>query len=203
MRNLRSVVVFGVLSVPAWIVAADAPRAVSRTGWWSAMTERTFSDTLAFSKETMARVHDANRLATELGRLAEKRGSSTEVRQFGRLLAADRQLQDTQVLDYAFRRMGVVLESPSVVEAERELARQRRERLDGLRTLVGPAFDVELLALASDDNQSDIELFDYARTQLADPALRIMLDNTMPILQQHQRVVQVLRGGAARAGEGR
>lgn len=204
MRNVRSVVVFGLLLVPAFVLAGDAPRAVSQTGWWSEGLERTFSDTLSFSKETMARVHYANRLATALGRLAEESASSPEVRRYGRLLGADRQIQDTQVLDYASRRMGGALGEPQWgMEAEQKLALQRAARLASMRTLVGAAFDREFLALAFDDNQSDMGLFDYARTQLDDPTLRIMFDKTMPILQQHEKIVQVLRSRAARATEGR
>jgi predicted outer membrane protein len=204
MRNVRSVVVFGLLLVPAFVVAGDAPRAASQTGWWSEGLERTFSDTLSFSKETMARVHYANRLATVLGRLAEESASSPEVRRYGRLLGADRQIQDAQVLDYASRRMRVALGEPQWgLEAERTLALRRAARLAGLRTRVGTDFDREFLALALDDNQSDMGLFDYARTQLDDPTLRIMFDKTMPILQQHEKIVQVLRSRAARATEGR
>jgi hypothetical protein len=204
MTDLRRVVVFCVLLVSALVVAADVSRAAPQTGWWSEVAERTFSDTLSFSKETMARIHHANQLATALGRLAEERAASSELRQYGRLLATDRQIQDVQVLDYASRRMGVVLDSPQwVMEAELELVRRRTERLDNLKTLAGPAFDGEFLALASDDGQSDIELFDHARTQLDDPALRIMFDKTMPILQQHETIVQVLRSKAERATEGR
>lgn len=199
MRNLRRVVVFGLLLVPAFVVAADAPRATQQTGWWSEGLERTFSDTLSFSKETLARVHYANRLATMLGRLAEESAGSPELRRYGRLLAADRRIQDAQVLDYASRRMGVTLESPQWgMEAERESVQERAERLANLRTLVGTAFDREFLALAFDDNQSDMGLFDYARTQLDDPTLRIMFDKTMPILRQHEKIVQVLRSRAER-----
>lgn len=204
MRNLRSVVVLGLLMVPAFVVAADAPRAAPQTGWWSEGLERTFSDTLSFSKETLARVHYANRLATVLGRLAEESAGSPELRRYGRLLAADRQIQDAQVLVYASRRMGMALGPPQWgMEAERQLALRRAERLARLRMLVGTAFDREFLALALDDNQSDMGLFDYARTQLDDPTLRIMFDKTMPILQQHEKIVQVLRSRAERASEGR
>jgi predicted outer membrane protein len=204
MRNLPRVVVFGVLLVPAFVLAGDAPRAPSQTGWWSEGLERTFSDTLSFSRETMARVHYANQLAAALGRLAEESASSPELRRYGRLLAADRQLQDAQVLDYASRRMGGALSSPQWgMEAERALVQRRTERLDRLRSLVGPAFNSEFLALASDDNQSDIDLFDYARTQLDDPSLRIMFDKTMPILQQHEKIVKALRSKTGRATEGR
>ncbi len=204
MRNLRRVVVFGLLLVPAFVVAADVPRATQQTGWWSEGLERTFSDTLSFSKETLARVHHANRLATMLGRLAEESAASSELRRYGRLLAADRQIQDAQVIDYASRRMGVTLEAPQWgMEAERESVQQRAERLANLRTLVGQAFDREFLALAFDDNQSDMGLFDYARTQLDDPTLRIMFDKTMPILRQHEKIVQVLRSRAERTSWGR
>jgi predicted outer membrane protein len=194
-------VVFGVLLVPVFVVAADAPRTPSQTGWWSEGLERTFSDTLSFSKETMTRVHYANQLAATLGQLAEESAGVPELRRYGRLLAADRQIQDAQVLDYAYRRMGVTLGTPQWgMEAERQLVERRAGRLALLRTMIGADFDREFLALASDDNQSDMGLVDYARTQLDDPTLRIMFDKTMPILQQHEKIVQVLRSRAAREG---
>lgn len=202
MRNLRMVAVFGVLLVPVLGVAADDPRSGPKTGWWPEVLERTLSDTLSFSREMMARVHHANQIAIELGRLAETRAGSPELRRYGRLTATDRQLQDAQVLDYAARRMGVVLGSPQfVMEAERELVQQRAMRVDHLRTLAGTAFDGEFLDLASSDNQSALELVDHARTQLDDPSLRIMFDQTMLILEQHERIVEQLSSTAARAAE--
>jgi putative membrane protein len=204
MRSSRKVAVFGVLLVPALVAAAGAPRAAPETGWWPEALERTFSDALSFSREMMARVHFANQVATELGRLAEERAASPELRRYGRLVATDRQLQDAQIFDYASRRMGVTLGPPQfVMEAERELVQQRTMRLDHLKTLAGPAFDTELLALASSDNQSSIALVDNARTQLDDPTLRIMFDQTMPILEQHEGIAQVLRSRAAGTTEGR
>jgi predicted outer membrane protein len=196
--------VFGVLLVPALVMAADHSRAAPKDGWWPEVMERTFSDALSFSQEMMARVHYANQQATELGRLAEKRAGLPELRRYGRLIATDRRLQDAQVIDYASRRLGVSLSSPQfVMESERELVRQRTARLDHLKTLSGPAFDGEFLALFSSDNQSDLELFDHARTQVDDPTLRIMFDQTMPILEQHEIIAQALRSQVARTTAGR
>ena len=204
MRNLRRVVVFGVVLVPALVMAADPPRNSAATGWWPEVMERTFSDVLSFSQEMMARVHFSNQSATELGRLAEVRASSPELRRYGRLVAADRQLQDAQIVDYATRRMGVSLGPPQfVMEAERELVMQRRAKVDQLRTLAGLGFDGEFLALAWEDNQAAIELVDHARTQLDDPTLRIMLNQTMPILEQHERILRGLRSWAVYTSEER
>lgn len=204
MRNLRLVAVLGVLLVPMLVVAASAPQPEPKTGWWPEVLERTLSDTLSFSREMMARVHHANQLAIELGRLAETRAGSQELRRYGRLTATDRQLQDAQVVDYAARRMGVVLGLPQfVMEAERDLVQQRATRVANLRTLAGTAFDGEFLDLASSDNQSALELVDHARTQLDDPTLRIMFDQTMLILEQHERIVEQLSSTAARATEER
>jgi predicted outer membrane protein len=204
MRNSLRVVVFCFLLVPALVVAADTPRTAPGTGWWPEVMERTFSDALSFSREIMARVHFANQVATELGRLAEERAGSAELRRYGRLLAVDRRLQDAQIIDYASRRMGVPIGPPQfVMEAERELVQQRRARLDHLKTLTGLAFDDEFLALAWDDNQSTIELVDQARHQLDDPSLRIMFDQTMPILDQHEGIMRGLRSWAEYTSEER
>ncbi len=204
MRSIPRVMVFSVMLVPALGVAADAPRTAAKTGWWPDVMERTFSDAMSFSREMMARVHYANQLATELGKMAEAHAGSPELRRYGRLVATDRQLQDALVLDYASRRMGVVLGPPEfVMEAERQLVQGRTAKLDHLKTLRAAAFDSELLALASNDNQSDIELVDQVRTQLDDPSLRIIFDQTLPILEQHERILQTLRSRFARTSEGR
>lgn len=204
MRNSLGSAVLGVLLVPALVMAADPPRAAPKTGWWPEVMERTFSDALSFSQEMMARVHYAHQMATELGRLAEERAGAPELRRYGRLIAADRRLQDAQVIDYATRRLGVSLSSPQfVMETEREFLQQRAAKWDHLKTLAGPAFDGELLALASSDNQSDLELIDHARIQVDDPTLRIMFDQTMPILEQHETIVQALRSQVARTTAGR
>ena len=204
MRSIPRVVMFSVMLVPALGVAADTPRTTAKTGWWPDVMERTFSDAMSFSREMMARVHYANQLATQLGRLAEARASSPELRRYGRLIATDRQLPDAVVRDYASRRMGVALGPPEfVMEAERELVQGRAAGLTHLMTLQGAAFDSGLLALASNDNQSDIDLVDQVRTQLDDPSLRIIFDQTIPILEQHERILQTLRSRSARATEGR
>ncbi len=204
MRNARRTVVLGVLLVPVLVMAADGSRTAGKTGWWPEVLERTFRDALSFSREMMARIHHANLNAVEVGQLAERRASSPELRRYGRLLAADRQLQDAQLVDYAAHRMGVTIGPPELVmEAERELVQQRAAQVARLQTLAGPAFDRELLALLVRDNESSLELVDQSRVQLDDPALRIMLDQTLPVLQQHERIGQVLRGRATVSPEGR
>ena len=75
MRNVRRVGVLGVLLVPALVVAGDAPRTVAKTGWWPEVMEKTFSDALSFSREMMARIHHANQLTIQVGRLAEERAA--------------------------------------------------------------------------------------------------------------------------------
>jgi predicted outer membrane protein len=196
--------VLGLVLVPALVMAAGSRRAEPKTGWWPEVMERTFSDALSFSQEMMARVHYSNQLAAELGRLAEVKTASPEVRRFGRLIAADRQLEDKQMLEYASHRMGVALGPPQfVMESERDLVMQRMARFDYLKTVAGPDFDTEFLALALADNQTDFELIDHAATQVDDPTLRIMFDQMIPILEQHEIIMQALRSQGARSTVGR
>jgi len=204
MRNLRSAVALGVLMVPVVLAVEAAPRAAPKTGWWPETLERTFRDALSFSREMMARIHHANQLAIQVGRLAEERARSPEVRRYGKLIAADRRLQDHELLDYAATQMGMTLGPPELVmDAERDIERQRATKVAHLRTLNGISFDRELLALVWSDNRSAIELIDHARTQVDDPNLRIMFDNTLPILHQHEKIIQVLGSKAAHTSEGR
>jgi predicted outer membrane protein len=203
--NLGTRAVFGSLLVAVLLGVADTPRAETKTtGWWPETLERTFRDALSFSREMMARIHHANQVAIQVGRLAEEHAGAPEVRRYGRLLVADRQQTDQQLLDYATTRMGMTLGPPEfVMGAEHDIEQQRAARVEHLRTLSGLAFDRELLALVWGDNRSAIELVDHARTQVDDPNLRIMFDKTLPILQQHEKLIQVLGSKAARATEGR
>lgn len=193
MRNARIVVVVGILLVPAWAAAAeDSPRPGAKTGYWPAEREQAVHNALSFAAEMIARVHDANLVAIRIGGMAEQHATAPALRRYGRLMAQDRRVQDRQLLDYA-RRAGVpVGPAQFLTEEERARSAEKLTKLEHLATLSGPAFDNELVGLATIENQSAITLVDQVRGEVADPDLRIMLDKVLPILKQHVTIARTL-----------
>lgn len=191
--RIVTVALLGIVSVPASVFAAgDSPRSPAKTGYWPMEREQAARDALSFATEVIARIHEANQIAIRVGRMAEERAGAPALRRYGRLVATDRRVQDGQLLEYA-RHAGVTVgPAKYLTEAEHIRGAEKAASLGRLATLSGPAFDNELLGLATSDNQSAIELIDEARGEVADPELRIMLDKALPILNQHMTIVQAL-----------
>jgi putative membrane protein len=117
-----------------------------------------------------------------LGAVAQARGASPGVRQFGARLQSDHANA---------RREAVMLARSLGVPAPNDIAPEARRELRLLQRLHGPAFDREFARYMVEDHRTDIDKFRVqaaGRGPTADLARR-----TIPTLQTHLQMARALR----------
>ena len=117
------------------------------------------------------------------GTLAQQRGGSKGVRNFGAMLVRDHSAAKAQAVAAAKReRVGV----PSGMKLE---ASQLHRRLTGLR---GASFDRAFISAMIEDHRKDIAKFE-AQAKSGDAITRKLAAQTLPHLREHLRTAQSLK----------
>ena len=131
-------------------------------------------------------LHDAiqgDNSETRLGSLIASRGSSAEVRRFGRTLESDHSTARIQASAVA-RRMHVSVPTSSMPEARAEYAKLQR--------LHGHAFDREVKRYMIHDHQKDISEFEK-QARSGDRQTAELARAQLPVLRKHLRIAESLR----------
>lgn len=120
---------------------------------------------------------------TRLGALIASRGSSTEVRRFGRTLESDHSTARVQAAAVA-RRMHVSVPTSMMPEARSEYAKLER--------LHGRAFDREVRRYMVHDHREDIAKFE-AQIRHGDRQTAALAREQLPVLRKHLRIAESLQ----------
>lgn len=193
MGGVSKVVVLAAMLAPVVVAAQDGSGATKGVAGWPVVAEKSNTDALSFTRETLARIHHTNQLEAQVGALAQERGSTPEVRRFGRILVVDHARADRELLEYAQRRRGVAIGPPQVVmEAERDQLSEKAIAIQELKLLTGPAFDAQFLNMMTEEHETAIQALQNARAMVEDPQLRTILRKVLPILRQHLWIAQSL-----------
>lgn len=133
--------------------------------------------------------------ATEvaLGKLAERKGSVSVVRDFGKRMAGDHS-QAGEKLEAAASSDNIGI-TDQMSPKDQQLYRR-------LETLSGQAFDHAYARKMLTDHERDVAMFRQESKDGKDPAIKQFASNTLPILEHHLELARMmndqLRSGATR-----
>jgi putative membrane protein len=119
----------------------------------------------------------------QMGQLAEQKGASPEVKQFGKMLADDH-TQANQELQQIAQQTNIPLPSQSSSIQQGESRK--------LQSLSGAAFDKQFVATQLESHQKDIPVFKVEAESSTNPALKAFAQKTLPTLQKHLRRAEAL-----------
>jgi putative membrane protein len=150
--------------------------------------------------ELVARMHHANAMEMDAGKLAMKRGQTARLRRYGALLWRDHRLADRMLVSYAGDH-GIAIVAPTPENAD-EAADMLAEMAatEDLQNAAGPEFDRLFLAMMIKDHEKLIAVLNGAEPAVSDGDLKGMLRKTIPILQQHLQLAKNLESSMATEG---
>ena len=135
-------------------------------------------------------VQTANRIDIEQARLALRKSSNAQVKEFANQMISDHTSLEKSVNDLA-KKLGV---TPAPSETSKQLQQQAAEEMKKLRSLKGKAFDQEYVSHEVAYHQAVI---DAAKSTLIPNAknadLKSALENAAPLLQGHLQHAQQLQ----------
>jgi putative membrane protein len=112
----------------------------------------------------------------QLGQLAQQKGQSDQVKQFGERMVQDHTQANEQLKSIA-QAKGIALPA--------SLDDKHRKHLDKMQNLSGAEFDREYMKHMVNDHQKAVKLFKRQADRGADPDLKAFAASTLPKLQDH------------------
>jgi putative membrane protein len=133
----------------------------------------------------------------ELGQMAQKKGSSPSVKDFGQKMVEDHSKAADELKDCA-RKLGLDLPDHISATAMAEKAK--------LTAFSGQHFDRAYIDAMVKDHLEDVAAFKREAREGQNPELKRFAAKTLPVLEEHLKMAQRTQrdiGGQASAGEGR
>ena len=172
----------------------------------------------------LRQIHRANLDEIRMGQLAQRNGSSAQVKQYGARLVSDHQAADQKVVALAKQlritlpqERGQMSGAPFKSSDDRPGYMGRRDSTadsttlqsytpsspqpgDRLRSLRGAGFDTAFANAMVDAHNQAIGLLELAQGQAQHEELRSLIASTLPALREHLQIAQSLAGGTATSG---
>ncbi len=142
--------------------------------------------------DVLSQIHETDQAEVEVGKLAEQKGSTAGVRNFGKTLAHDHSAADRKVTALA-REMDVQLSPPAKPSGDLE----KKQNHDGavkemLSNVSGNTFDRDFLEAMSKDHQEDIAKLTDVMNTTSDPKIKNLIAELLPKLKHHQEIAEKL-----------
>ncbi|NMO21547.1 DUF4142 domain-containing protein [Pyxidicoccus fallax] len=146
-------------------------------------------------QDFLATLHHANQMEVQLGQLAQQKGVSKGVKDFGAKLVKDHQAADQKLMTYAQKKNMTLGEPKADDDFKKTMKNADDAAMAKLQSLQGPAFDRAFLAHMVGDHDTDIAKVMAAQQQFAsNTELKGQLDSLLPTLKQHRDQAHRLLG---------
>ena len=154
------------------------------------------ADTSQISKGDQNFMMDAAQggmLEVRMGKLAQERGQSDAVKQYGKRLEADHSKANEQLMAIA-QKNGVTLPT--------SLDKKHMGHVDKLSKAKAENFDRDFAKQMVDDHQKDIKKFKHIADKVDNAELKQFASQTVPVLEEHLAMARDLTGKGKGGGKG-
>ena len=140
--------------------------------------------------EILTKLHHANQMEIEAGKLAQEKGSSKAVKDYGKMLVRDHTAADKQVMALA-KQLKVEFET---------MPEMKNAKLEAAKSATGPDFDKAFAEAMIEDHTKDVAECSTARDTTNNPKLKKLLTALVPKLEKHQATAEKLASTTGAAG---
>ena len=135
--------------------------------------------------QVMGHYHHVNQIEIDLGKLAEKRGSTQAVKDYGKTLVTDHQQNDKDLMAFAKKHGQKIPAEKPITDDDKKAAKDAKAMTDRLHTLKGAEFDREYLQMMVNDHEKELATIDTNVGMVTDSDLAQMVRDVKPVLQRH------------------
>jgi len=140
----------------------------------------------------LSQMHQTNLMEIELGKIAERKASSSEVRAYANQLVQDHTKVDQMVVAMA-QDSGTNLKSGAEAhQAARHETAREKELERKLKSAQGADFDRIFLKESSADHDKLISKLQQDKQNTSDEELETLIEKVIPVLEQHRELAQIL-----------
>lgn len=149
----------------------DTASVTARSG--SMATENMVSNE---TKTFMEKAATSGMMEVQLGKMAQEKASSSEVKDFGQMMVTDHSKANDKLKSLA-QEKGVTLPN--------SLTSKQQQKVDKLSQLSSEEFDKEYMKMMVKDHKKDIDTYQKASDNVPDPAVQDFASQTLPTLKDH------------------
>ena len=131
----------------------------------------------------LGKLHHSNQMEIEMGKLAQEKGQSKDVKSFGKTLVTDHTAADKKV---------VALAKQEKIDLATAMPPMKTDKMAPLKNAVGAEFDKAFATAMLEDHTKDVDEAKGARSVTTDAKLKALLDSTIPVLEKHRETAQKL-----------
>ena len=131
----------------------------------------------------LGKLHHSNQMEIEMGKLAQDKGQSKDVKSFGKTLVTDHTAADKKV---------AALAKQEKVDLTAAMPPMKNDQMAPLKAAVGAEFDKAFASAMLEDHTKDVDAAKAARDTTTDAKLKALLDSTIPVLEKHRETAQKL-----------
>ncbi len=126
-----------------------------------------------------------NKEEIQAGKLAQKRGKSAAIRDFGKTLITDHTKSEKEVAAAA-KKAQVKPGDSALTTKDKEQEKVDKNKMAQLKKLNGAAFDHTFAQVMKNDHEHMISLLKDHKDDLKSDDLKKLVDDTIPVLEQHK-----------------
>lgn len=209
MTKLKALIVVSIVAIPLQLSAqAESKNPREASGAKAPGNENTSQTTQAqkqFEQQTLAKLHQINKHEIEAGHLAQQRGQSDDVKNYGQMLANDHQQLDSNVVSFVERNNvplpdaenGAGAASPKAQAELKQMKQEQQAHAQKLESTPDEQFDREFVRAMVKGHQQAIQLVQSAQKQAKDDQFKNLLNDTLPVLKKHLETAQRLQTQAS------
>lgn len=127
-------------------------------------------------KAFITKAASAGSMEVQLGQMAQQKGTSQEIKDFGKMMATDHGKANGELS---------TLISNKKIKVPGKLTAKHQKMVDKFTKLSGPDFDKKYAKEMVKDHTEDVEKFRKMSEKAKDPELKAWADKTLPVLEQH------------------
>jgi len=149
----------------------------------------------------LADLHMANQSEVDLGKVAEQRAQSKDVKKFGKRMVKDHTALDKDLQSWA-KKNNVTVGAPPQDDEHRSEMQKMQDLKQRLQTLSGTEFDKTYMQAMAEDHANDLKKVRTFGQQTTDKSLLKLLEKAEKVIASHKKdadkLVQKLGATAAR-----
>ncbi len=145
----------------------------------------------------LSTMHRMNQLETQLGKLAEQKGASEDVRRFGDRLYRDHRFADGKVMSLATAQNLELLPAEQLPAAPK--LKEAMQKAQQLTQMSGAGFDTMFLQMMIQTHEMATSMLRDALPNLSVGPVHDLVSRILPILRQHLALARDLAGKSTAA----
>ena len=133
--------------------------------------------------EFLVDVAESNQEEIALGKLAQQKGSMTDVKELGKMMETAHTKSHADLVTLAGKK------SITLPESKTEDVNESYKKMSEMKS--GKDFDKEYCDMMVEKHKSNIEMFEKASTDSVDPDIKMMATNKLPDLRKHLEMAEM------------